>query len=155
MPLSTKQHLGLSSKDSVRVVFLNLTFQCITMLPNISRALLSHVPPKRTPPLLPPPCTGQTQRHVAASSDESWCFLSLSGWHLACKALLHCFQDSFFTLASSSTARRQRTQTMSLQTLERAIPFLCVFSPNDGKMTASPRGGCEMRAPVLHSKSLF
>lgn len=137
------------------VVFLNLTFECIMMLPNISQALVSHIPPKRTPPFLPPPHTGQAQCRVAASPAERWCFLSVSGWHAACKLLLHCFQDSFFTLASSTIARWQRTQTMSLQTLERVIPFLCIFSPNDGKMTAWARSGCEMRAPVICSKSLF
>lgn len=46
MPLSTKQHLGTLPKYAVRVVFLNLTLECITMLPNISQALLSYVPPK-------------------------------------------------------------------------------------------------------------
>lgn len=114
----------------------------IKVLPRTS--LLCHIPVLQTPPFLSPPHTGLTQCHVAASSAGPWYLLSLSGWHDPWKSLPHSFQDSVLTLASSTTARRQRAQNMSLQTLGRVTPFLQVFCSRGGKI-AWTKAGCDMR----------
>lgn len=154
MPLSPGQHLGWLLKYAVRVFLSLWHLNALSRCPEFPKHFCP-VPPKGTVPFPPPlkrPGPVPFSCHPCRALVPS---LSLSGWHAAWRTLLYCFQDSFFTLTSSTLAKRQNTDHVSPNSTKgSSISVQCYF-PSDGNTTASVRVGCEMKAPDTLSKHLF